>query len=178
MFRKSAFALVSFATLGAAGLTTTVTTSDAQAAPGFHSGHGSRIAAGPGIRRPGHPGIRHPGRRPGIVVIRHPRPIWHPRWHPRRIHYVNYVRPVAVAPVIASPIYRGTCNCLTKEYTLNGEIVFRDLCTQETASALINPPPAAPAAQQSEAASPNNFAGRTYQDFLAANGQAQQTPSN
>ncbi len=171
MFRKSAFALVAFATLSAAGLATMVTTSDAQAA-GYHGGHGGRLAAGPGMRHPGHPGIRLPGRRPGIVIVRHP------RWQPRHVQYVNYVRPVALAPVIASPVMRGTCNCLTKEYTLNGEVVFRDLCTQETASALINPPPAAPAAQQSEAASPSNFAGRTYQDFLAANGQTPQQPSN
>ena len=53
--------------------------------------------------------------------------------------------------------------------------LFRDLCTQETASSL-TPGATPPAQQQSQAAQPNNFAGRTYQDFLAANGQQAQQP--
>lgn len=111
-----------------------------------------------------------------------PKIIVHPHYIPKPV-YVAVERPVYVKGVAAAPA-PGPCTCLTKEYTLKGEIVFRDLCTQETASALIAPPPA-PAAEQtpapqqsSEAQSPNNFAGKTYQDFLAANGQTAQAPAS
>src|SRR5580700_263082 len=82
----------------------------------------------------------------------------------------------------------GPCTCLTKNYTPTGLVVFADICTKESASAPVDsaadatqaptmPPPAsqAPAAT----ATPSNFAGRTYQDYLAANPQnAAQAPAN
>ncbi len=81
----------------------------------------------------------------------------------------------------------GPCTCLTKNYTPTGLVVFADICTKESASAPVDstadatqgpttPPPAvqAPAAT----ATPSNFAGRTYQDYLAANPQAaEQAPA-
>jgi hypothetical protein len=96
----------------------------------------------------------------------------------------------AVAPV-ATP---GPCTCLTKTYTQDGLVVFADVCTKEAASAPVGgtevtppaktsevtPPPAPQAAQPdnkvadaSQAPTTNNYAGKTYQDFLAANGLAQ-----
>lgn len=47
--------------------------------------------------------------------------------------------------------------------------MFRDLCTKEMAMAPVDGAPA----QSGQAADPNNFAGKTYQDYLAANPQIQ-----
>jgi len=93
----------------------------------------------------------------------------------------KFPKPVIVSPIVVErPVLRpvtfvsrpvvSTCNCLTKEYTQEGQVVFKDLCTQEIAMA-----PVAGAEQQksSEAQSPANFAGKTYQDYLAANGTQQ-----
>lgn len=60
---------------------------------------------------------------------------WHRpfvRWH----RPIIYAAPVAYAvsrPVAAAP----TCNCLTKEYTPEGAVLFKDNCTNEMA---MNPP--------------------------------------
>ena len=89
-----------------------------------------------------------------------------------------------VAPV-ATP---GPCTCLTKTYTQDGLVVFADVCTKEAASARVDgtdvtppaksseaTPPAPPAnvADASQAPTTTNYAGKTYQDFLAANGLTQ-----
>ena len=74
--------------------------------------------------------------RPGIIVHpRHPRPHWHVHYRHPRIWYAP--RPVlygAVAPVVTS----SRCTCLTKTYTAEGVVVFKDVCTNEMA---MNPPP-------------------------------------
>jgi hypothetical protein len=92
-----------------------------------------------------------------------------PRFHEHvrlhRIYERGYIRPVGyVAPVV-----EGTCNCLTKTYTPEGTVVFKDLCTKEMASAPVEGAPE----KASEVQSPSNFAGKTYEDYLAANPQAQ-----
>lgn len=63
----------------------------------------------------------------------------------------------------------GPCTCLWKGYTPEGTVVFKDLCTQEMASAPVADAPA----QASEVQTPGNFAGKSYKDYLAANPQAQ-----
>ena len=94
----------------------------------------------------------------------------------------KFPKPVFVSPVVVQrPNIRPvnlvqrpvvtTCNCLTKEYTQEGQVVFKDLCTQEMAMA---PVAGAEPQKSSEAQSPANFAGKTYQDYLAANGTPQQ----
>jgi hypothetical protein len=70
----------------------------------------------------------------------------------------------APAPAIASN--PGPCTCLTKTYTQEGQVVFADICTKETASASVVEKSAA--AEPAQNANPNEFAGRTYQDYLAA----------
>jgi hypothetical protein len=93
----------------------------------------------------------------------------------------------AVAPV-ATP---GPCTCLTKTYTQDGLVVFADVCTKEAASAPVGGGEGTPPAKTSEVTPPapqpdnkaladasqapttTNYAGKTYQDFLAANGLAQ-----
>jgi hypothetical protein len=97
----------------------------------------------------------------------------HPHFqsHVRYWHYrEHYVRPVGYV----RPVVEGTCNCLTKDYTPEGTVVFKDLCTKEMASAPVEGVPG----QASEVRAPTNFAGKTYQDYLAANPQAQTQQKN
>jgi hypothetical protein len=71
----------------------------------------------------------------------HPHPNWHPNWHPqvhfRPVYERGYVRTVGVA----APVAEGLCTCLTKGYTPDGLVVFKDLCTKEMASAPVNGAP-------------------------------------
>jgi hypothetical protein len=58
-------------------------------------------------------------------------------WH----RPIIYARPVvyAASPVAVSA--PGPCTCLSKEYTPEGAVLFKDRCTNEMA---MNPPPAPP----------------------------------
>lgn len=103
------------------------------------------------------------GHRPGIVRIHRPHYQNHVRIH--RIYTRGYIRPVGYV----APVAESFCTCLTKGYTPEGTVVFKDLCTKEMASAPVEGAPA----QSGEIQSPSNFAGKTYQDYLAANPQAQ-----
>ena len=95
------------------------------------------------------------------------------------------------APVSAATPGPGQCTCLTKTYTQDGLVVFADVCTKEAASARVGggatsdatpEPPTntqsndtahvAPAADATQAPTTPNYAGMTYQDYLAANSQA------
>jgi hypothetical protein len=55
-------------------------------------------------------------------------------YYPRPVIYSGYSVARPVAP----------CTCLSKEYTPEGAVLFKDNCTNEAA---INPPPVAPAAE-------------------------------
>ena len=148
---------------------------------GFH-----RVAGGPfPILLP--PGRHGPGLPPPWWL--HHRHHWH--WWFRDGRWVTVedgmVEPV-VAPGVTPLATPGPCTCLTKSYTQDGLVVFADLCTKESAAAPVNgraadatpapqgpsAPPAPPAEDKASDATPtqnpSNFAGRTYQDFLAANG--------
>ncbi len=92
--------------------------------------------------------------------------IGYPHWHDH-VHLWHrhvYVRPV----VYGSVVEPGPCTCLWKGYTPDGTVVFKDLCTQEMASA---PAVDGDAAAVTEAPDASNFAGKTYKDYLAANPQ-------
>jgi hypothetical protein len=55
------------------------------------------------------------------------------------VHFYGWRRyyPVAAAyPVVTRPV-ASTCTCLVKEYLPNGAVLFRDVCTNESA---MNPP--------------------------------------
>lgn len=88
-------------------------------------------------------------------------PRFHDHVHFRPIYERGYVRRV----VLATPVVEGPCTCLWKGYTPDGIVVFKDLCTKESASAPVDGAPA----QASEIQAPGNFAGKSYQDYLAAN---------
>ena len=67
--------------------------------------------------------------------------IIHPHWHVRYHRPIWYgVRPVVhrLRPRLVSP---GPCTCLSKEYTPEGAVLFKDRCTNEAA---MNPPAQAP----------------------------------
>ncbi|HJY18040.1 MAG TPA: hypothetical protein VJ353_10435, partial [Xanthobacteraceae bacterium] len=78
----------------------------------------------------------------------------------------------------------GPCTCLTKTYTPSGLVVFADICTKESASAAVDgsadasqvptTPVAASAVPMSVVPTAPNYAGRTYEDYLAANPQSAQ----
>ena len=77
----------------------------------------------------------------------HVHPHWphkhkHPHWHVHVKYPAVYSRPVVYgAPVAAAPLVTTSrCSCLVKEYTPEGAVLFRDVCTNETA---MNPPAAA-----------------------------------
>jgi hypothetical protein len=112
--------------------------------------------------------VAHAGRGgPPNIHFGHPHFQGHVRyWHFRE----HYVRPAGYV----RPVVEGICNCLTKDYTPEGTVVFKDLCTKEIASAPVEGAPE----QASEAQAPTNFAGKTYQDYLAANPQAQAQQKN
>jgi len=128
LIKSSLLALAAIAALGTTMLTATTTSADAA---GFHGHRGGHLR--------GHVShVRHDFRRPGRYIHpRHPRPHWHGHYrHYRHVYYAP--RPViygAVTPVITT----NRCTCLTKEYTPEGALLFKDLCTNEAA---INPPPA------------------------------------
>jgi hypothetical protein len=116
----------------------------------------------------GHPN-GHPNGHPHINV--HWR--FHQHHHFVRWHNHVWVRPVGYAVRAVEPVQPGPCTCLTKNYTPEGQVVFADICTKESASA-----PAAGSADVAQADAPVSYAGKTYQDYLKANPQAAETKPN
>lgn len=156
MSRKSSLlALATIASLGAFALSST----DALAYRGgvMHVGSGMHVAGGPlhvsgGLRYGGNhgPGLRR--------IVRIP-PRWCPDHHCRH-WYWGWRRHYWIAPVVATGIATtyaaapswNRCTCLSKEYTPEGAVVFKDTCTNEMA---MNPPDASgPAPQQQSYAQP------------------------
>ena len=163
--RTSMFAIAAVAALGAASLIVTTSAADARGfggggggfrGGGMGGGHAMRM--GGGVRIGGgvrvgmrHVGIRHVGHvGPRIRIAHRPhlqlRPHWCHRFPWRCKVGVRWPRPwvvpvataglvatsYAVAPAVAAP---RPCTCLTKEYTPDNLVVFKDLCTKEVASA-------------------------------------------
>jgi hypothetical protein len=88
------------------------------------------------------------------IIIKPPHWHWHPHWH---WNYGWWRRPYMIAPVVAAggvATYAATapatnrCTCLTKEYTPQGQVLFKDVCTNEMA---LNPPETASPAAYSTA---------------------------
>lgn len=144
--RKTALALATIASLG----TFALATNDASAR-GF-SGGGMRMGGGAHFSRGfGHSvGFRTIGRRPPIIIGHHHPHFWRYGW--RRPYYVAPVIATGIATgVVAAPTW-NRCTCLTKEYTPEGAVVFKDLCTKEMA---MNPPANASAAAYDPSQDPN-----------------------
>jgi hypothetical protein len=64
-----------------------------------------------------------------------------------------------------------TDNCLIKTYTPDAQVIFEDRCTGEIVSAPVD----SALSRTSEVPPTPNYAGETYQDYLAANPQYQAT---
>jgi hypothetical protein len=124
-----------------------------------------------------------------IIPIGHGHPGWvfhphpHTHWVFRFGHWIvvdDVVEETPVDTVVTGP---GPCTCLTKSYTPSGLVVFADVCTKESASAPVNEnaadasqaptsPVAATAVPMTVVPTNPNYAGKTYDDYLAANPQA------
>jgi hypothetical protein len=162
--RSAALALAAVATLGLGALVATTESADAARFGGGFSrgGGGAHVGRHIGVRphlsirpsigvrpifRPGRPILhRHVHIRRHLIL----RPSWCGRWpwgggfrhHCRWPRPVVWPRPIiypavaaatyAVAPAVATT---RPCTCLTKEYTQDNLVVFKDLCTKEVASA-------------------------------------------
>jgi hypothetical protein len=142
MIRKSTIlSLAAAATLGVLAMSTT-------SASAFHFGGGGGGARVGGMHFGGahFGGARFSGAHFAFhrnfafrrVVRIFPHYHWHWRWHFVRHPY--WVAPI-VGTSVVRPVYASnptpTCNCLTKSYTQEGAVVFKDLCTKEMA---MNPP--------------------------------------
>lgn len=193
MSRKVIITLAAAATIAAAGLASTSTY-----ARGFGGGD-HMFARGGGAGASGHGGLRM-ARNPGhpILSVRSVRPIrpghpivvgrlhrhhhWH--WAFRDGRWIEVDDVAVETPVELPPaVTPAPCTCLTKTYTPTGLVVFADVCTKESASAPATsdaadaskaPTTAAPANTTPITQVPTtpNYAGRTYDDYLAANPQA------
>lgn len=162
-------------------------------------GGGGRIGGFPGHGGGRLIPILNPGRGPGgpihPIFPRHPHPGhgWvfhghdHGRWAFRGGRWIVLddvaVDEAPVLPLATPAVAPGPCTCLTKTYTRSGLVVFADVCTKESASAPVNAtvgdasqapttPVAASAVPMSVVPTAPNYAGRTYEDYLAANPQA------
>lgn len=153
--RSITLALTAIAALGTATLVTSTTSADARGGMGFHGGMGGHggMRMG-GTRMMG--GVHHVG---GVRIgarfvgghhfagrIPHFRPNWcrfhgrcgiHVRWHHPWIYGTPVVAATTYAAVPTTVAAAPRCNCLTKEYTQDGLVVFHDVCTKEVASAPI-----------------------------------------
>jgi len=159
MSRKSlTLALAAVVSLGAVALSSSTASAFHGGGGGFHAasrgGAATKVLGGGGLHIANKPmvtGIKLPPKVVGIPVK--PKPIlgviikphhhahW-PRWYWWR--YTTWGRPYLYAPVVAGGVatYATTpatnrCTCLTKDYTPQGAVVFKDVCTNEMA---MNPP--------------------------------------
>jgi hypothetical protein len=171
MFRKSSMiALAAAAAFGVAMLNPV--TAGAKGGMGGGGGGGSKISGG-GMKGGGGGawkggggikggGIKHPGKHGhghGHGHGKHAKHAHHHHHHhhkhKKHWHYrygFGYVSPIVVGsrPVVysATPTV-NRCTCLTKEYTPEGAVLFKDVCTNEAA---MNPPVQASVAPQAEVA--------------------------
>lgn len=135
--------------------------------------------------------VARPGRLCALGRPCRPRPpiwVWHHHHHHHWVFHggrwiiddVAVAAPADVAPLPA--VAPSPCTCLTKTYTPTGLVVFADVCTKESASAPAtddtadasqapSTPVPAKATPISEVPTAPNYAGKTYDDYLAANPQ-------
>lgn len=158
--------------------------------PHFPIGRIGRIGSGPGLSvlppPPRHPIVPIPIPVGGPHL---PPPWWHHHHHHHWAFHGGHWILIEDADVVDAPVEEpaaapGPCTCLTKTYTQTGLVVFADVCTKESASAPVDAavtgeatqepttPVAASAVPMSVVPTAPNYAGRTYEDYLAANGQA------
>ena len=195
MSRKLILTLAAAASVAAASVTlgSSVVYARGMGGGGHFSSGGAHFSAGSGHVRMAsvshNPGLRsnRMARRPGghippirIGHLHH----HHHHWVFRGGHWIVLGEDVVEAPVLERTVAPGPCSCLTKTYTQEGLVVFADVCTKESASAPALDDTAdaskAPTSDVAAKATPisqvptkPNYAGRSYEDYLAANPQLQ-----
>jgi hypothetical protein len=123
-----------------------------------------------------------------IIPIGHGHPGWVFHHHDHGHWVFRFGRWIVVDDVVEAPATEvvttpGPCTCLTKNYTPSGLVVFADVCTKESASAAVygsagdasqapTSPVAATTVPMTVVPTTPNYAGKTYDDYLAANPQA------
>lgn len=149
---------------------------------GGHLGGGGHVGGGHAAARGSHLANLNPGRGGGGGG--QPGGHWagkfhHGHWIFRDGIWIEIDGVADVGPDVAPA--PGPCTCLTKNYTPDGLVVFTDICTKESASAQVAgkaadatqlPATDGKAADATQTQVPSDYAGRTYQDYLAANPQA------
>jgi hypothetical protein len=191
MSRQLILTLAAAASVAAASVTLG---SSAVYARGMSGGGGNHFSSGGRIHMAAvnhNPGLR--SNRSPIRHLRGPVPpivIGHLHYHHHHHHWVfrggRWIvldgEDIAEAPVLGPATVPGPCTCLTKTYTPAGLVVFADVCTKESASAPVEGDTAdasqqptsdvaAKATPMSQVPTKPNYAGRTYEDYLAANPQ-------
>ena len=130
--RTSLLALAAVASIGTALVTSTTSADARPGIGGFRGGFHGSIGRIGGFRQIGglhrFPRFHH---RPHWHQHRH----WHVRWHRPWIYGVGTaaIAAPAYAAVAARPA--APCTCLSKEYTQDNAVVFKDRCTNEVAAA-------------------------------------------
>jgi hypothetical protein len=145
MHRKSTILALAAATvLGLAVLNPSIASAKPGHGGGGFKGGGMHMGGG-GFKHGGH--IKHAGHfKPHFKHPHH----WKYRHHVRIHRPIWYAAPVVYSSyAVARPVVAGPCTCLSKEYTPEGVVVFKDRCTNEMA---MNPPPVMP--QQTSAIEP------------------------
>src|SRR5882757_2279547 len=150
---------------------TTMTALAAVAVLGLAVSTASAKPGGPGFGPKG-PGMNNPGFKPFPKPIKPNlpvKPIFVPHWPHHQPHWHVHYRPRFWYPpvVVGGPTYiasrpvervAGPCTCLSKEYTPEGAVLFKDRCTNEMA---MNPP-----AQQTGEAEPQQQTAQYQQQYV------------
>ncbi len=179
MSRKFTLSLAAALVLGSAALVAAPANAKPNNGPGMNSGIKSGINVGINKpikpNNPGNPGKPGKPGKPNDPGNMHGKDHHGHDWYGHtKLVFIGgrwVYRPVE----IVEPIATNLCTCLTKDYTPEGVVIFKDVCTKEVATTTVPGSPAAaaeaeaakPAMQSSEAPATNNFAGRSFEDFKA-----------
>jgi hypothetical protein len=144
MFRTTLLALAAVAAIGAALVTSTSSADARGIGGGFSRGGGSfaSLNRGPSFNR---------GNFVRPIHVQHHRPHWQHHHHGYRPYIYGVGAAAIAAPAYAAAVTTPTakpCTCLTKEYTADKLVVFKDLCTKEVAAAPLGGAPQAAAQPQ------------------------------
>jgi hypothetical protein len=137
---------------------------------GLRPGGGIRPIFNGGIRPIFNGGIHHPNGGFGFHRF-----VYRPHWHHHHCwrwgwRWCGFAQPYWIAPTVVTggvaasyattaPTY-NRCTCLTKEYTQEGAVVFKDVCTNEMA---MNPPTLGPSASDTQQPAPQGYAQQPMQ---------------
>jgi hypothetical protein len=149
---KLSLAIATIATLGTFALAPTGASAMGFGGHGFGGGHsfggggGRSFGGGFGGGRSfggGHFAMMTRGSGWGHGPQHWPHPHWHPHWHYAwgGPYYGGTTTAVYSTPSYSTPSYTtrtDSCTCLTKEYLPDNSVLFKDVCTKESALSPVN----------------------------------------